>query len=100
MKFEPSRLRRGEMIAGGGAVVLRVVLFVLAAGTGLRARRHDGAGGGQTTTLDGWDSAADAALADPGHDRRGAGPGLLSGDAAGAGAPGDMSLIVTVLGQR
>jgi hypothetical protein len=55
LKFDPSRLRRGELIAGGGAVVLALALFVLpfygVSGTFAPTLASEG----QATTFDGWD---------------------------------------------
>jgi hypothetical protein len=55
LKFDPSRLRRGELIVGGGAVVLALALFVLpfygVSGTFAPTLASEG----QATTFDGWD---------------------------------------------
>ena len=54
MKFDPSRLRRGELIVGGGAVVLALALFVLpfygVSGTFAPTLASEG----QATSFDGW----------------------------------------------
>jgi hypothetical protein len=52
--FDPSRLRRGELIAGGGAVVLAVSLFLLP-WYGLRSPLGPTAASlGASTSFDGW----------------------------------------------
>ncbi len=55
MKFDPSRLRRGELIAGGGAVVLALALFVLPFYGVSSTFAPTLASEGQATTFDGWD---------------------------------------------
>ena len=52
MDLRPSRLRLGEWIAGGGAVLLLVFMFALSWFTGRPAGA--GSSSGQSTSLDGW----------------------------------------------
>jgi hypothetical protein len=56
VQFVPSRLRRGELIAGGGAVVLAVALFVLPFYGVTSTFAPTLASEGQATSFDGWHS--------------------------------------------
>jgi hypothetical protein len=56
MDFDPSRLRRGEIIVGAGSVVLLASMFVLT-WYGLAAQPRPAAtSGGASTSLNGWDA--------------------------------------------
>jgi hypothetical protein len=56
MKFEPSRLRRGEMVAGVAAVVLVVLMFAASWYGREGSSARSAAGFGLPTTIDGWNS--------------------------------------------
>jgi hypothetical protein len=59
VQLDPSRLRRGELIAGGGAVVLAVALFVLPFYGVTSTFAPTLASEGQATSFDGWHSVLD-----------------------------------------
>jgi hypothetical protein len=59
LQFDPSRLRRGELIAGGGAVVLVLALFVLPFYGVTSTFAPTLASESQPTSFDGWNSVAD-----------------------------------------
>jgi hypothetical protein len=59
LQFDPSRLRRGELIAGGGAVVLVLALFVLPFYGVTSTFAPTLASESQPTSFDGWNSMAE-----------------------------------------